>query len=305
MLRTYNKAEMSSHDPQARAAGPRACDLCASIASKPLLEKNGAAYLRCLSCGFVFGDYTEEEWEERNADTFEASLAEFAAKSYAPAKQRRYARKLSVLEPYRGAGRLLEIGSNVGGFLYAARSLGWQPTGVEPVAACAAHAREQHGLDVHASTLEAADLPADHFDALYSNAVFEHLWSPSRTLAAAARVLRPGGVVFLDTVNYDSYTRRFLEAEWKLYDPAMHACLYTPDTLERLCVGAGLEVLWMRSHRVHRRSNSARRLTGVARRLEELAKLPYVLAARRNLKGESLQVLARKPAGIPRNPEGA
>lgn len=296
---------MSSHEPQATFAGPRACDLCASVASKRILEKSGAAYLRCLSCGFIYGDYSESEWERRNSDAFEGSLAEFAAKSYTPAKQRRYARKLRVLAPHRGAGRLLEIGCNVGGFLLAARDAGWQPVGVEPVAACAEYARSEHGLEVHACTLEDADLPAEHFDTLYSNAVFEHLWSPTRTLAAAARVLRPGGVVFLDTVNFDSYTRRFLEAQWKLYDPAMHACLYTPDTLRQLCAGAGLEPLWMRSHRVHLRPNAAPRLGAFARRMEELVKLPYVLAARRKLRGESLQVLAQKPGGIPRNPGGA
>ncbi|MDE0915508.1 MAG: class I SAM-dependent methyltransferase [Planctomycetota bacterium] len=285
---------MTSHQTQSGQAPTRACDLCQGSSSEALLSKNGADYRRCLACGFVFGDYSQEEWDQRNADAFEASLEEYAAKSYTPAKQRRYGRRLSVLEPYRGGGNLLEIGSNVGGFLHAARSAGWSPVGIEPVAACAEYARSERGLQVHACTLEVAELPSDHFDALYSNAVFEHLWSPTRTLAEATRVLRPGGVVFLDTVNYDSYTRRFLEEKWKLYDPAMHACIYTPDTLKRLCMGAGLTPLWMRSHRVHLRPNAAPRLGRIARRVEELVKLPFGLAARWRLRGESIQVLACK-----------
>ena len=45
--------------------------------------------MRCLGCGFLFGDYSEEEWDARNDEAFAGSLAEFAAKSYTPAKQRR------------------------------------------------------------------------------------------------------------------------------------------------------------------------------------------------------------------------
>ena len=68
----------------------------------------------------LLDSYSEEEWDARNDEAFAGSLAEFAAKSYTPAKQRRYAKKLAALEPHRGSGQLLEIGSNVGGFLAAA-----------------------------------------------------------------------------------------------------------------------------------------------------------------------------------------
>jgi 2-polyprenyl-3-methyl-5-hydroxy-6-metoxy-1,4-benzoquinol methylase len=278
----------------------RPCDLCGCARSAFLLEKNGASYRTCSDCEFVFTDCSETEWEQWNTDAFERMRADYVERSYTAAKQRRYDRRLAGLKPWFGAGRLLEIGANVGGFLYAARRAGWTVTGVEPVEACARFAREQHELDVLPATLERADLEPASFDLIYSNAVFEHLWSPTRTLAAAVRLLRPGGVVFLDTVNWDSYTRERLGARWKLVDPRVHACLYTPTTLRALCERSGLEVVRTRSHRVHLRPNDAPALTGVARRMEELRKLPWSLGARLFSKGESLAVLARATAACGR-----
>ena len=271
-----------------------ACDLCGASDFEPLLEKGGARYLCCRGCGFIQSDLTAEEYGEANESFFSGALAGFAAKSYTPKKQRVYARRLLRLEPFRGAGRLLEIGANVGGFLFVARELGWEGVGVEPVAVCAAWARETHGLDVREGTLEGVALDGELFDVIYANAVFEHLVSPRAVLTAAVELLRPGGVVLIDTVNWDSYTRRFIGAEWKLVDPRMHYCLYTPSTLRKLCEDRGLQVIGLRSHRVRFRPEGSPRLSGIARWVEEVRKLPWSLASRSTLRGESLEIVARR-----------
>lgn len=272
------------------------CDLCGGGDFKPLLEKGCAAYVRCRACSFIRADLTEEQFLAANETFFTGALDEFAAKSYARKKQRVYAQRLLRLEPFRGEGRLLEIGANVGGFLFVARDLGWEGVGIEPVAACAAWARETHGLDVREGTLEEVSLEGELFDVIYANAVFEHLVSPRAVLEAAVERLRPGGVVLIDTVNWDSYTRDFIGAEWKLIDPWMHYCLYTPNTLRKLCEDRGLQVIGLRSHRVRLRPEGSPRLRGLARWWEELRKLPWSLASRSTLRGESLEIVARYSA---------
>ncbi|MEM1447571.1 MAG: class I SAM-dependent methyltransferase [Planctomycetota bacterium] len=260
-----------------------------------MLHKNGYAFLECLGCGLVRADMAPEAFFALNEETFEGSLDHYAAKSYTPKKQRRYDRRLRGLERHRGEGRLCEVGANVGGFLAAARRAGWDAVGVEPVAACAAWAREHENLDVRSTTLQDAAFPEGSFDVVYSNAVLEHLTSPRAVLAEIHRVLRPGGVTLCDTVNWASQTRERLGGDWKLVDPLMHYHLFTPSTLAGLCEAVGLEALELRSHGVRLRPNAAPRLTGAARWIEELRKLPRSARARRDLSGESIAVLARRP----------
>ncbi len=272
-----------------------ACDLCGGRQSRHLVSKNDGAYFECVTCGFIFSGQPDEVSASVNAEYFSGEVAKYVDKCYAAAKQRRYARKLRVFRPYRRLNRLLEVGCNVGGLLHCARTLGWDAVGVEPVAPCARYAAEQRGLEVIPTTLEAAELAAESFDAVFSNAVFEHLTSPTRVMGEIARVLRPGGVVFIDTVNWASYTRENLGAEWHLVDPLCHLCLYTPRTLNRLCEDHGFEVVRMSSHGVRFRSRSQPAARGFAHLGEELRKMPLSALARFNLKGDSIEVLARKP----------
>lgn len=55
------------------------------------------------------------------------------------------------------------------------------------------------------STLENADIASESFDALYCFFVFEHVLEEERFIAAASRVLKPGGSLFFITPNGKHY----------------------------------------------------------------------------------------------------
>ena len=191
----------------------------------------------------------------------------------------------SDLRPCFGSGRLLEVGCNVGGFLHCARKLGWEVAGVEPVDACARYAREQ-GMRAVTGTLEEADLPEASFDVVYSNAVLEHIPSPRAAFAAIARVLKPGGVVFTRTVNFDCYTREQIGSAWRLLAPNGHVSLFNGRTLSRFNEQAGLEVFRVQSNGVRVRRGP----------LAFLRKAILSTLARFTHKGDRIIVLARKPS---------
>lgn len=271
------------------------CDLCGAREAAFLLEKGGAQYVRCRGCGFIFTHPRNFDSLTENNEAYEDRIDRYAQK-FSSSKSRRSAQAvLRMFAPYRQTGRLLEIGSNTGAFLYHAREQGWQPVGVEPTEGCARYGREKHGLEILTGIIEEVSLPENSFDAVYSNAVFEHLPNPSTAFRAAFRALRPGGALYVDTVNYDSYTREFIGAEWKLIEPRGHLSLYTPATLRRYCEQAGFEAAQITTHGVRLRPNSAGRLKGFAKWSEEMKKAPYALMCRWTLKGDSISALARKP----------
>lgn len=272
------------------------CIVCNGTTATTFAEKFGMSYLKCDLCAFVYADTTTMDYETYNADNnellFETHLKKHSTKRF----QRAYAGMLNNFEPYRKLGTLLEIGCSTGAFLAKAQELGWSATGVEPVTSSAQHGIDEFGLDIRIGTLEEARLPANSFDVAYSNAVLEHLPDPLAVMREAFRVLRPGGVLYADTVNVESYTWRNLGTDWKLVDPRMHLCLFTPSTLTSLCESAGFDQLKLSSHGVRFRPNHAPKLTGLRRLADELRKAPYSFAARRNLQGDSIAVLAHKPA---------
>jgi SAM-dependent methyltransferase len=245
----------------------------------------GGVYVRCPECGFVYTwPELEQPPEELNREFFEQSLQRYVDGNFSARAQKHYARDLRELRPFLGSGRLLEVGCNVGGFMHCAQRLGWTPTGVEPVDACAAYARDRYGLEALTGILEEVELPENHFDVVYSNAVLEHIPSPRSAFQAIARVLKPGGVVYTRTVNFDCYTREQIGLDWKLLTPDCHVSLFSPITLPRFNEEAGLRVFRVQSNGVRVRKGPA----------AKLRKAILSFLSRHTLKGDRIIVWARK-----------
>ncbi|MDT7540292.1 MAG: hypothetical protein QOE33_196 [Acidobacteriota bacterium] len=100
-----------------------------------------------------------------------------------------------------GTGRLLDVGSGRGELLLAAREAGWQAIGVDPSPAFARYASRYSGVEVRELPVERCDFASESFDVIILAAVLEHLYNPDETIAEIARLLRPGGALFVDVPN--------------------------------------------------------------------------------------------------------
>jgi 2-polyprenyl-3-methyl-5-hydroxy-6-metoxy-1,4-benzoquinol methylase len=156
-------------------------------------------------------------------------------------KRNRNCRKLKRFSRYRLTGNFLEIGCSAGALLNVAREIGRTIKGVDISTAPTNHAREQIGLDVFTGTVEQAKCPENYFDVIFTNAVLEHVRHPFSTLRECLRILRPGGIFYANTVNWDSYTRRLLGLNWKYLNVRGHIHLYTSQNVRNLCQRAGFE----------------------------------------------------------------
>jgi len=131
-------------------------------------------------------------------------------------------------EKYRRTGRLLEVASGQGRLLRAAVELGWDATGNDVSPIVAEHAQKFSGAPFLVAPIEQVQLPDDHYDIVILNNIFEHLESPMAVLRQLTRALRPGGIIFLQTLNSQSLSLWHLGPEW-YYFHSGH--LYVPSHL--------------------------------------------------------------------------
>jgi 2-polyprenyl-6-hydroxyphenyl methylase/3-demethylubiquinone-9 3-methyltransferase len=102
--------------------------------------------------------------------------------------------------------KTLDVGCGGGILAEEFARLGCDVTGIGPseksIASARAHARQEGlAIDYRMGTGEALPFPDAAFEVVYCCDVLEHVEDVGRVVAEIARVLRPGGVFFFDTIN--------------------------------------------------------------------------------------------------------
>lgn len=134
--------------------------------------------------------------------------------------------------------RLLDIGCGNGSFLASAREAGWQVSGVEPDSK-AADAARQRGVDVTVGTVNLLAGESDCFDAITLSHVIEHVHEPTQLLQAVQRLLKPGGLVYIDTPNIQSHGAALFGKNWRGIETPRHLVLFNPASLAGLLTSIG------------------------------------------------------------------
>jgi len=165
-----------------------------------------------------------------------------------------------VIETVPKGAQILDIGANDGSFCPAVQRIADHAgvyAGVDPdTAKLSRHPLLQAR---YPATLEDADIPPASFDCAYAIYVFEHVQKERAFLAAASRVLKPGGSLFFITPNGYHYFAMIASALGSLgvqgkvlrlirpeqlvaqyHYPALYR-LNRPDTVEKLGQEYGFE----------------------------------------------------------------
>ena len=166
--------------------------------------------VQCGECGLVYRNPVERARELKDAygdDTPPTDVLAALHETQRDAYRAQAARLTRELDGRVGSG--LEVGSYVGGFLAAARELGWQFEGVDVNESASAYTRSL-GLRVTVGTIEA--LAADgalenRFTAVAFWNCFDQLPDPRSAAVAARRLLTPNGVLALRVPNGAFYAR--------------------------------------------------------------------------------------------------
>ena len=147
-------------------------------------------------------------------------------------------RLLAQVEKTMKPGRLLDVGCGLGYLLEAAKSRGWQAVGADPSPYSVELARK-NGFEAHEGLLADLKLPAESFNAVALLQVIEHLLDPRDLLAECRRLLKPGGVIVVETPNPASTLARIKRERFNYWIPPVHCVWYTPGTLARALRSSG------------------------------------------------------------------
>ena len=141
----------------------------------------------------------------------------------------------------RGKGRLLDVGCNEGRGLIHYQGSGYVVEGLELNSKAADVARKK-GFVVYSDLIEQFE-PTGKYDVVVLSNVLEHSLNPGEMLTHVARILNPGGQVWISCPNSQSWLRSVFGRFWINWHVPFHISHFSPQTLAGVLHQAGFELI--------------------------------------------------------------
>jgi SAM-dependent methyltransferase len=222
-LASRDDAVPATHDGQVR------CVWCGGAATA-----SHGRLARCARCGAAttYPAPDEGEIERAYAGWYRPAAGRFAAGGdrVLAFSRASLARRLDRIAP---PGPVLDVGSGDGTLLRALRARGREAAGLE---------RATEEPDVHARELVDFDERRGGWAAVVFWHALEHLREPGASLARAAELLAPGGVLIVAMPNLASWQSRLFAERWFHLDLPRHLVHLPAPALARGVEARGLEV---------------------------------------------------------------
>lgn len=145
--------------------------------------------------------------------------------------------RIRNMQKFVHAGKFLDIGSSFGGFLESAREAGFQVQGVE-ISEYASRYANENGIPTFNGSLMEAKFPNDHFNVITMVEVIEHIENPSHFFKELTRILKPGGLLLLQTANFDGWQAKTEGSNYHYYMPG-HVYYYSDTILKKILTNLG------------------------------------------------------------------
>jgi len=220
------------------------CVLCDIDDTRPYQEEGGYQSVQCNRCGLVYVNprpsIDEMKQLYQGQETKINLHAHLNQRDFKSVQARRC---LKFILPHKNSGRLLEIGSAAGYFINQARTAGFEVQGLDLTRQFCEFSRDVLRLEVFEGTLAQAPFEDQRFDVIYMRNVLSHLANPVHEFKVLHRLLKPGGIVVLETGNVAELPANDA-VELELPDHLYH---FSEATIKQLFEAAGLQGL--KAHR--------------------------------------------------------
>jgi 2-polyprenyl-3-methyl-5-hydroxy-6-metoxy-1,4-benzoquinol methylase/rubredoxin len=214
-----------------------------------MFEKDMFRYYRCRRCGLVYmnprmNDAATAAFYNSNVNEIYNEGKFGDGHDDANADNQINAENVRLLEKVRGAGAkgfLLEIGCAKGYFLKQARDAGYAVWGLELNKSNCAYAANILGETILDKDLMQAGFKDGMFDVVYMRDVIEHLPNPRAIMCEIARILKPGGMVFIETHNIDGLIHAIVRGKHTVIFGFEHPVHWSPRSMKYLLEHAGFK----------------------------------------------------------------
>lgn len=203
--------------------------------------------VRCRRCGFAFSllDPTAEDYR-RVYSVYDYAAEDQLRTELNIAKERAIVRRLL---PYRSSGRVLDVAAGAGRFLERFEEQGFECHATEFSPDMCAYL-ERKGFTTYAGGLFPQGAPEAAFDIVVFTEIIEHNNIPGPVLENIARLLRPGGCIYITTPNFNSLEKRLLGPGWGMFMWPEHITYWTPRHLDRALRQAGFRKVSLRTQNI-------------------------------------------------------
>lgn len=181
--------------------------------------------------------YGKNYWLERQQDTFGHDDIHVRARNDLTERNLHWLN--TVLKYCLPPARVLEIGCAHASFVGLLRQAGYDASGVEMSPWVVSLGQDMFGVPVQAGPVETLDIPASSFDVIVLMDVLEHLPDPVTTMRRCLELLKPDGILLIQTPQFESEVgyealvdskNRFQE----MMIPEEHIHLFSQKSAQRL-----------------------------------------------------------------------
>ena len=253
------------------------CPICIgqSIGIVTLREKADKDYnvCRCSQCGLFFVPsvqiFINEQANTYGEEFYDRTLCADRNPIRGEMERRVFDTLLRSLEKHLPThGRMLDVGCGDGIHLKLFHDRGWEVSGTEISDYAARHVQSKYGFEVFLGELKDAPFKPEQFDFIQMRHVIEHLSNPMPTLNKVRELLKPTGILRIDTPTIGLadrwmpkinmilspliYVKRYLNgipmpdvnhSQWGNLHPPEHNLWFTVSAMKEALKRAGFEIL--------------------------------------------------------------
>lgn len=213
------------------------CVVCGDVKNSFFAKKNNFDLYQCGACGhiFIYPMFAHNALSLYSDDYFSGAENGSGYVDYDKDKEPMrevfvaYVKKIELLFPKKGS--LLDVGAATGFFVDIAQKMGWNTKGIE-ISKYATEIAHKKGLDVECGVLQDGMFKEMSFEVITLWDVLEHLEDPNKEIKICTKLLKPNGIVVINTPDSGSWYARIMGKRWHLLVPPEHLHYFSQKSIK-------------------------------------------------------------------------